>query len=125
MTELENPLTEKVDNASLLDVPQLSPRVSKSVNVSNIADAKEKISDIEVIGNGDSFQLLCKASSKSQDWMKSAKAYEIPGIGCLVQVTTQQGNSVAEALVMVEGVTIEDDINNGRKLVKYRRSQHN
>lgn len=123
MTELANPLTDKGDNA--LGVPQLSPRVSKSLNVSNIGDAKEKVSDIEVIGNGDAFQLLCKASSKSQGWMKSAKAYEVPGVGCLVQVTTQQGDNVAEALVFVNDVTIEDDINNGRKLVKYRRSQHN
>ena len=125
MTELTNPLTATEDNASVLDVPKLSQRVTKTVNVSNIADAETKISDIEVIGNGDSFQLLCKASSKSQGWMKSAKAYEVPGVGCLVQVTTQQGDNVAEALVFVNDVTIEDDINNGRKLVKYRRSQHN
>jgi len=125
MSETINPLATKPDNASILDVPQLSQRVTKTVNVSNIADAETKISDIEVIGNGDSFQLLCKASSKSQGWMKSAKAYEVPGMGCLVQVTTQQGDNVAEALVFVNDVTIEDDINNGRKLVKYRRSQHN
>ena len=125
MTELTNPLTATEDNASVLDVPKLSQRVTKTVNVSNIADAETKISDIEVIGNGDAFQLLCKASSKSQGWMKSAKAYEVPGMGCLVQVTTQQGDNVAEALVFVNDVTIEDDINNGRKLVKYRRSQHN
>lgn len=125
MTELTNPLTATEDNASVLDVPKLSQRVSKSVDVSNIADAKEKINDIEVIGNGDAFQLLCKASSKSQEWMKSAKAYEIPGVGCLVQVTTQQGDNVAEAVVFVNDVTIEPDVNNGRKLVKYRRSQHN
>lgn len=125
MTELTNPLTATEDNASVLDVPKLSQRVSKSVDVSNIADAKEKINDIEVIGNGDAFQLLCKASSKSQDWMKSAKAYEIPGVGCLVQVTTQQGDNVAEALVFVNDVTIEPDVNDGRKLVRYRRSQHN
>lgn len=125
MSETINPLATKPDNTSSSDVPQLSQRVSKSLNVSNIGDAKEKVSDIEVIGNGDAFQLLCKASSKSQGWMKSAKAYEVPGVGCLVQVTTQQGDNVAEALVFVNDVTIEDDINNGRKLVKYRRSQHN
>lgn len=88
----------------------------KTYNNSNVNQAKDQVSDIEVVGNGDSFRLLCKASSKKQKWMKSAKAYEITGIGCVVQVTTQQGDNVAEALTFVPGVVIADDINNGRKL---------
>ena len=62
-----------------------------------------------VYGNTDSFQLICKASSESEGWMKSTKALEIPGVGCLVQVTTQQGNNVAEALAFVPGVKIDTD----------------
>ena len=62
------------------------------------------------------FTLLCKASSKSQGWMKSAKAMQVPN-GCVVQVTTQQGDNVAEALTYVPGVMIADDVNGGRKLV--------
>ena len=49
--------------------------------------------------------------------MKSAKAMEIDGVGCVVQVTTQQGSNVAEALVFVPNATIVDDVNGGRKLV--------
>lgn len=41
---------------------------------------------------------------------------EVPG-GCVVQVTTQQGDNVAEALTFVPGVKIADDVNGGRKLV--------
>ncbi len=90
--------------------------MTKTLDVTNIADAQERISDIEVVGNGDMFQLLCKASSKSQGWMKSAKAMEVPG-GCVVQVTTQQGEHVAEALTFVPGVKVTDDVRGGRKLV--------
>ena len=90
---------------------------NKTLDVTSIADATTKVSDIKVIGNGDTFQLLCKASSASQVWMKSAKAMEIDGVGCVVQVTTQQGNNVAEALVFVPNVTIIEDVNGGRKLV--------
>lgn len=91
--------------------------MSKTLDVKDIADAEKKISDIQVIGNGNTFQLLCKASSKEQGWMKSAKAMEIPGVGCVVQVTTQQGNNVAEALTFVPYVKIVEDENGGRKLV--------
>ena len=74
-----------------------------------------------VVGNGDMFRLLCKASSQDEGWMKSTKAMEVVG-GCVVQVTTQQRNidgtySVAEALAYVPGVKIANDENNGRKLV--------
>lgn len=89
----------------------------KALDVQSVEDAKTKVSDITVVGNGDTFALLCKASSQSQGWMKSAKAMEIPG-GCVVQVTTQQGSNVAEALTFVPGVKIAPDVNNGRKLVE-------
>lgn len=91
--------------------------MEKSLDVTSVEDAQAgKVSDIVVVGDGNMFQLLCKASSKSQGWMKSAKAMQTPS-GCVVQVTTQQGDNVAEALTFVPGVKIAEDINNGRKLV--------
>ncbi len=72
---------------------------------------------IEVTGNANSFQLLCKTSSKTESWTKCTRALEIPGVGCIVQVTTQQGDNVAEALTFVPGVKIVADVNGGRKLV--------
>ena len=92
--------------------------MSKDLSVTSVEDAKEKISDVVVVGNGNAFALLCKASSKEQEWMKSAKACYVEGAGCGVQVTTQQGDNVAEALTFVPGVKIVDDINGGRKLIK-------
>lgn len=94
----------------------------KTLHNSDISGAEKNVPDINKVGNGDMFQLLCKASSEKEGWMKSTKAMEIPGIGCVVQVTTQQRNpdgsySVAEAVTTVPGVTIIDDENGGRKLV--------
>jgi len=90
----------------------------KTLHNSDISDAKKNVKDIKVFGDGDLFKLLCKASSEAEGWMKSTKAMEIPHVGCVVQVTTQQGSMVAEALTFVPGVKIFDDGENGRTLVR-------
>jgi len=92
-------------------------KILKELHNTNVAEVLVNVPDVKITGNGDMFQLLCKASSKEQGWMKSCKAMEIENIGCVVQVTTQQGEQVAEALTFVPGVRITSDINNGRKLV--------
>ena len=89
---------------------------AKTLTNTSVEDVVKNVSDVVIVGNGDTFQLLCKASSKAQGWMKSAKAMETP-YGCVVQVTTQQGHHVAEALTFVPGAKIAPDVNGGRKLV--------
>ena len=89
----------------------------KTLHNSDISGAKQNVPDLKTFGNGDMFQLLCKASSQRELWMKSTKAMEIPGLGCVVQVTTQNDTNVAEALCFVPGVKIADDEFGGRKLV--------
>lgn len=79
----------------------------KTLDNTCIAEAKAKVSDLKVVGDGDTWQLLCKASSKKEGWMKSTKVLEIENVGCLVQVSTQQGDHVAEALAFVPGVQIK------------------
>ena len=96
--------------------------MEKTLHNSDISGARENVPDIQVVGDGDMFRLLCKASSQKEGWMKSTKAMKVTG-GCIVQVTTQQRNpngsyAVAEALTYVPGVRIDDDKNNGRKLVR-------
>jgi hypothetical protein len=93
----------------------------KTLHNSDVSGARQNVKDIRVVGNGDMFRLLCKASSEEEGWMKSTKACEVSG-GCIVQVTTQQKNpdgsyAVAEALTFVPGVKLADDGNSGRKLV--------
>lgn len=83
----------------------------KTLHNSDVSGARQNVPDIEVFGNGDGFQLICKASSKSEGWMKSTKAMVVAGVGCLVQVTTQQKNpdgsyAVAEAVTFVPGATV-------------------
>lgn len=91
----------------------------KTLDNTSIADAKAKVSDIKVVGNGDAWQLICKASSEAQGWMKSTKAMPI-GTGCIVQVTTQQMGiggtyAVAEAVVWVPNCRILEDPNTNIK----------
>lgn len=101
---------------------KISEYSKKTLHNSDISDAKKNVSDIKVFGDGDLFKLLSKASSEKEGWMKSTKAMEIPQVGCLVQVTTQQRNlngsyAVAEAVTFVPGVVIQDNVA-GRCLVK-------
>jgi hypothetical protein len=106
----------------------------KTLGNTTVNAAKKNVSDLVIYGNGDTFKLICKASSQKEGWMKSTKAMEIPGVGCVIQVTTQQAAlvghmrrptqeinyAVAEALTFVPGVQIElidGDKKNGRRLV--------
>ena len=100
----------------------------KTLTNTTASQAKDNVKDIIFWGNGDTFKLISKASSVAECWMKSTKAMEIEGVGCVVQVTTQQGDNVAEAVTFVPGVRIEeeytfveeseDKIVKSRKLVK-------
>ena len=89
----------------------------KTLDAVDITDVKAKVSDVQVFGNGDLFQLIAKASSKEQGWMKSTKAMDVVS-GVVIQVTTQQKNidgtySIAEALTFVPGgkIIIDSDGN--------------
>ena len=91
--------------------------MEKTLSNTSVAEVTRDVVDVVVVGDGDLFKVLSKAYSKNQGWMKSTKAMEIPGVGCVVQITTQQGENVAEALTFVPGVKIVDDLNRGRKLI--------
>ena len=93
---------------------------NKTLNMTNIEEVKKNIPCVEVFGDGDTFALLCKASSKSQGWMKSTKVCNVYG-GCIVQVSTQQQNPdgsyvVAEALTYVPNIELDKE-SNPRRLV--------
>jgi hypothetical protein len=83
----------------------------------NTADAVEKDGcNPLVVGNPDNWKLLTKFVSSDKSIAKSSKALDV-GHGCLVQVTTKEGNSVAEALTFVPGVKVVADVNFGCTLV--------
>jgi hypothetical protein len=83
--------------------------MKKTVDTKNTKEAKEKIKDIETFGNPDMWKLLCKASSKEEGWMKSTKGINIPGAGVIIQVSTQQGDHIAEALAFLPKVSLVPD----------------
>jgi len=95
--------------------------MSKTLHNSTTDGARKNVSDLKTYGDADTFKLICKASSESEGWMKSTKAMEIDGVGVVVQVTTQQGDNVAEALTFVPNaqiIEIDGDKENGRKIVR-------
>jgi predicted heme/steroid binding protein len=74
----------------------------KSLHNTTANGAKKNVSDIKFWGNGDTFKLISKASSEKEGWMKSTKAMEIFGVGCVVQVTTQQRNGYSTRFLTPE-----------------------
>jgi hypothetical protein len=89
----------------------------KTLDNVNIKHVKKQVSDVKVFGNGDLFRLLSKASSQKEKWMKSTKAMEIENRGVVLQVTTQQGEQVAEALAFIPGAKVGEDDNGNLLLV--------
>lgn len=91
----------------------------KTLHNSDISGAKKNVEDLKLFGDGDLFKLISEASSKNEGWMKSTKAMEIPYIGCVVKVTTQNKDNIAEALVFVPGISIQELKGaESRKLIK-------
>ena len=82
--------------------------MAKTLKNTTASKAKKNVGDIKVWGDGDMFLLLSKAFSINEKWMKSTKAMQITGAGCVVQVTTQQGDNVAEAVTFVPNVIIAE-----------------
>lgn len=79
--------------------------MEKSLDVTNMDELVQRVSDVQVFGDPGLWVCLCKASSEQQGWMKSTKKMKVEG-GYLYQVSTQQrspdGNYVvAEALAFV------------------------
>lgn len=90
----------RIDHRQKPDAQPESTTQPKTLNVTSSKDFPGKIPDVEVFGNPDLWRLVCKASSKSQGWMKSTKIMKLPG-GVVLRVSTQQGEHVAEALCFV------------------------
>ena len=91
--------------------------VEKTLTNTTTNQAKDNVKDIQFWGNGDMFKLLCKASSKQEGWMKSTKAMEIENYGCVIQVSTQQGDQVAEAITFIPGIKIEETFSEKDKVI--------
>ena len=106
------------DNIELV-ASEIRERI-KTLHNSDASTATRNVPDIVRFGNPDAWQLICKASSAAEGWMKSTKAMEVTQ-GCLIQVTTQQRNpdgsyAVAESVTFVPGLRIIGEPN-ARRLI--------
>jgi len=88
--------------------------MTKILDITDAKGAKDNIPDLKRWGDADTWKLIAKVSSESGRWMKSTKAMEVKGVGCMVQVTTQQGDNIAEAIEFMPFVTIVDVIEDGK-----------
>lgn len=88
---------------------------AKSLGNTDVNGAAKNVEDLVIFGNGDLFKLVSKASSEAEGWMKSTKACNMP-TGVLVQVTTQQGDHVAEALQFIPGVRFDADMRTFKRM---------
>lgn len=95
--------------------------MEKTLHNSDVSGARQNVSDLKVFGDGDTFKLICKASSEAEGWMKSTKAMQIDGLGCVVQVTTQQNDHVAEAVTFVPGAWIVEYVDDATSVVLSRK----
>lgn len=85
-------------------------QTEKDLTVTKSQDLKDKVKDVQIVGNPDAWVLICKASSQDLGWMKSTKAMQVLS-GVIVQVTTQQKNNdgtyaIADAITFCKGVKI-------------------
>lgn len=92
----------KIDIFEMTYIKDLALQSQKSLHNTCSNGATKNVKDIVFWGNEDTFQLISKASSEAEGWMKSTKAMKC-GKDVVIQVTTQQKNpdgsySVAEAL---------------------------
>jgi len=95
---------------------------TKTLDVTSVETLKKKVPDVEVVGDGDTFLVVCKASSESEGWMKSTKVMPVR-LGVVIQVSTQQRNpdgsySLAEALTFVPESSVGAlEIDGGRRVI--------
>ena len=81
--------------------------MTRDLSNEHTAGARASTSDVVVTGDPDAWQLVCKASSADQGWMKSTKRMAVDG-GWLYQVTTEHRangcvTACAEAVTFVPG----------------------
>tara|TARA_R110000822_G_scaffold214070_1_gene349196 strand:+ start:873 stop:1190 length:318 start_codon:yes stop_codon:yes gene_type:complete len=93
----------------------------KTLHNTEASGTRDNVSDVIIWGNVDAFQLICKASSKMEGWMKSTKAMQV-GTSVVVQVTTQQRNpdgswAAAEALTTVENAKVCERLDPDGKVI--------
>ena len=97
----------------------------KTLKNTDSSGTTHNVPDVEFFGISDMFQLISKAHSDKEGWMKSTKAMEIQGAGCVIQTTTQQRNpdgsyALTDALVFVPNVSVVSVMNKDNTRISHR-----
>lgn len=77
--------------------------MKKTLDNANSDDLKKNVSDVKIQGDPDTWELICKASSNLQGWMKSTKRMKVEG-GYLYQVTSEHQNNMCETVACAEAL---------------------
>ena len=80
----------------------------KTVNNTDQTEPIINVTFTQKFGDIDIFKLINKISLESERYLKTTKAMQIDNLGCVVQVTTQQGDNVSEALTFVPNAKIKE-----------------
>lgn len=92
-TAEQKKLQEWIDEMSITKDDSECRSTEKTLDNTTADQAKDQVSDHKVWGIPNTWKLISKSSSEKEGWMKSTKALEIEGVGCYLQVTTQQINN--------------------------------
>lgn len=124
-TEVAAPKTEVKPKAKPA-VAKVQPakeelKVERPLDITNSEQLKEHYEEVVTVGNPDQWRLICKASFGKT--MKSTKGLAISGRGVLIQVTTKEGEHIAEALEFIPGakLTAVTETVEGKPVVNYWR----
>lgn len=79
--------------------------MNKTLSNTTENQTQEQVKDVQFWGLPNMWKLISKAWSEEEGWMKSTKAMQLP-TGVLIQVSTQQGDNIAEALQFIPHLEI-------------------
>ena len=74
-------------------------------------------SDVETFGDLLTWKLICGSSSAGEGWSKTTMAMDIPGVGCVLRVSSFANGNVAESLQFLPGAAVLERKNGEVKIV--------
>jgi len=101
--------------------PKPEPKPKKTLTNVDMESLKGNVSDVELFGNAEKWLCIAKCWSEKENWMKSTKAMEIPGFGCLVQVLEQYQDKTTTSITAIPGVGVYPSKSGGYRLCGHRQ----
>lgn len=74
--------------------------MKRPLDVTDAQDAREKMPDIKIFGDGNLYELIGKDVNPQQNYMETLKGMDSPS-GCHLQVEIRYGKVIAQAVVVI------------------------